>query len=77
MRKRPFELTFLSIGLFVLAASMPLQILLLTGKPLAQIYEIFANFAPLNWTVMVLAIASGVLILRAECASSRMPSPPV
>jgi hypothetical protein len=66
MRNRPKKLVILAVFLILLAASFPIQIMMLYGHSLFEAQAIAAKIAPLNWAIMLLAPFTAMLAFRAS-----------
>jgi hypothetical protein len=66
MKTRPKRLIALSLCLLAIAASLPLQIMMMYGHTLFEIEAIAAKMAPLNWGIMLLAPLTAYLVFQAS-----------
>lgn len=66
MKTKPKGLIFLSLFLFSVAASLPIQVMILYGNTPFEANAILSKLAPLNWLVMVLASVTAFLAYRAS-----------
>jgi hypothetical protein len=66
MRQRPKEFVFLALMLLIIAASLPIQVMLLYQHTPLEFGDTAAKLAPLNWIVMLLALANAYLVYAAS-----------
>jgi hypothetical protein len=64
MAKRPFTLTCLAGGFLFLAATMPLQVILLYGHGLSEWTAIAAKLTAFNWFVLWGFVVNAILLWR-------------
>jgi hypothetical protein len=69
MKKRPILLSFLAFSLLVMAASLPLQVMVIHHQAPWDVLNIISLLAPLNWAMMLIAPTAAYLLLRASKAS--------
>ena len=66
MKSRPKLLTWLTIGLVLIAISFPIQVKLMFGEDFLDIFSIANKLTPMNWIVMALALTVASLVHRAS-----------
>ena len=66
MKKRPKALLAVAGLMMGIAVSLPVQIMLMHGHNPLEILAVLAKLAPLNWAVMMIASAFGILAFRAS-----------
>lgn len=66
MKTRPKALTYLAFALVMIAASLPIQIMLRFGDMPWELAGIFSKLAPLNWAIIGLALFEAALLWDAS-----------
>lgn len=66
MKEKPKKAVYLAALFFVIAAAMPVQIMMLFGHSVFDVSPILHKLTPMNWVVILLALVNGIAVFHLD-----------